>query len=107
MIDVVHRIGVQGGTPERVYEALATVEGLAEWWTRDTTGDAGVDGVIAFRFLPGGFDMVVVGLVPPPRGQPGITVRHENLRVGVGPSTSHTPTGGSLQVKTRPLLPTS
>lgn len=64
MIDIVHRIGVRGGTPERVYEALATVEGLAEWWTRDTTGDAGVDGVIAFRFLPGGFDMVVVELVP-------------------------------------------
>src|SRR6185312_13081935 len=37
----------------------------------------------------------------------GITVGHENLRTGDGPSTSHTPPGGSLHIKPTRLLPTS
>lgn len=64
MIDIVHRIGIQHGTPEEVYRALTTIDGLAAWWTTDTTGDAGQDGVVAFRFIPGGFDMRVDELVP-------------------------------------------
>ncbi len=38
MVDILHRVGIQGSGPEEVYGALATVEGLAGWWTDDTTG---------------------------------------------------------------------
>ncbi|RZI87217.1 MAG: SRPBCC domain-containing protein [Microbacterium sp.] len=64
MVDILHRIGVEHGTTDSVYEALTTIDGLAGWWTTDTTGDPGPDGVIAFRFVPGGFDMAVRELVP-------------------------------------------
>src|SRR3954452_12505045 len=40
-------------------------------------------------------------------GGAGITVGHENLRVGDGPSTSHTPLGGSPHFKPTRLSPTS
>ncbi len=60
MVDILHRVGVATPTTEKVYEALTTVDGLAGWWTDDTTGSADVGGVIAFRFPPGGFDMEVV-----------------------------------------------
>ena len=37
-------------TPHTVYQAISTVEGLAGWWTKDTTGDANLNGVLEFRF---------------------------------------------------------
>jgi uncharacterized protein YndB with AHSA1/START domain len=65
MVDILHRIGATGTSPEEVYAALTTTEGLSAWWTEDTTGSAAVvGGVIEFRFLPGGFDMEVVDLRP-------------------------------------------
>ena len=68
MVDILHRVGVEGSTPEAVYRALTTVDGLAGWWTEDTTGSEGVGGVLAFRFPPvGGFDMEVVELRPSER----------------------------------------
>ena len=68
MADILHRVGVVTPTPEKVYEALTTVEGLTGWWTVDTKGDAGVGGTLAFRFPPvGGFDMEVVELRPSER----------------------------------------
>ena len=71
MVDILHRVGVRTSSPERVYDALTTVSGLAGWWTDDTTarparaddgarGEPEVGGVIEFRFPPGGFDMEVV-----------------------------------------------
>ena len=62
MVDILHRVGVETATPEKVYDALTTVEGLAGWWTDDTTGSADVGGVLEFRFPVGGFDMEVVEL---------------------------------------------
>ena len=60
MVDIVHRIGTTT-TPDRVYDALTTIAGLAGWWTTDTTGDATPGGTIAFRFgASGGFDMKVL-----------------------------------------------
>src|SRR4051794_30009414 len=63
MVDIVHRIGALAGQ-EAAYTALTTVEGLAGWWTEDTSGDPDVGGVIRFRFAgapePGGFDMSVL-----------------------------------------------
>jgi uncharacterized protein YndB with AHSA1/START domain len=67
MADILHRVGVRTPAPEKVYDALTTVDGLAGWWTDDTEGDTGVGGVIQFRFLPGGFDMEVVELKPSER----------------------------------------
>ena len=69
MVDILHRVGVQDAAPEKVYEALTTVDGLAGWWTEEVkgTGDE-VGGVLAFRFPPvGGFDMEVVELRPSQR----------------------------------------
>ena len=60
MVDILHRIGVEDSTPDRVYDAVATIEGLAGWWTEDTHGSTEVGGVIEFRFPPGGFDMEVI-----------------------------------------------
>ncbi|MGW4568494.1 SRPBCC family protein [Streptomyces sp. NPDC004561] len=63
MADILHRIGVVA-SPDAVYTALTTVDGLAGWWTEDTDGDAGVGGVVRFRFEPGGFDMKVLEAEP-------------------------------------------
>jgi uncharacterized protein YndB with AHSA1/START domain len=49
MADIRHRIGVYA-PPEQVYEALATIEGLSRWWTRDVRGDAEQGKRIAFYF---------------------------------------------------------
>jgi hypothetical protein len=58
MADILHRVGVKDATPEEVYGVLATVDGLAGWWTRDTKK---ADGVLQFRFGDvGGFDMKVL-----------------------------------------------
>ena len=64
MVDILHRIGATVA-PEKVYEALTTRDGLAAWWTTDTTGTSEVGGKLAFRFGDvGGFDMEVLELDP-------------------------------------------
>ena len=64
MPDILHRIATRSTTADDVLPALTTIDGLASWWTRDTEGDASVDGIIKFRFVPGGFDMKVVEIRP-------------------------------------------
>ena len=64
MVDILHRVAVENTAPSRVYDALTTIDGLAGWWTTDTTGDAAPGGTLAFRFPPGGFDMVVLEATP-------------------------------------------
>lgn len=49
MPDILHAVGVKA-SPDAVYDALTTLKGLAAWWTTDTTGDAGTNGTIKFRF---------------------------------------------------------
>jgi uncharacterized protein YndB with AHSA1/START domain len=62
--DILHRIGTTT-TPDAVYAALTTLEGLADWWTIDTTGDAAPGGTLEFRFGDaGGFDMKVLDQLP-------------------------------------------
>lgn len=63
MVDILHRIGVKS-SPEEVYAALTTIDGLAGWWTLDTSGEDKVGGVLRFRFVPGGFDMKVLAAQP-------------------------------------------
>ena len=68
MVDILHRVGAETPTPEKVYDALTTVEGLAGWWTDDTSGSSDVGGVLEFRFPPvGGFDLEVTELKPAER----------------------------------------
>jgi uncharacterized protein YndB with AHSA1/START domain len=62
MADILHRVGIIAA-PEEVYEALTTIDGLAAWWTTDTTGESG--GTLRFRFGDvGGFDMKVIDQRP-------------------------------------------
>ena len=35
---------------EKVFEAIATVNGISNWWTTKTTGTSGVGGVLQFSF---------------------------------------------------------
>jgi uncharacterized protein YndB with AHSA1/START domain len=64
-LDIRHRVGITA-EPEQVYRALTTLDGLAAWWTTDTT--AAADGTLLFRFGDvGGFDMVVLEQQPPTR----------------------------------------
>jgi uncharacterized protein YndB with AHSA1/START domain len=63
VVDILHRIGITA-SPQEVYAALTTVDGLASWWTEDTTGSGDVGGVLQFRFEPGGFDMSVLETRP-------------------------------------------
>jgi uncharacterized protein YndB with AHSA1/START domain len=63
MVDILHRVGITA-SPNEVYQALTTRDGLAGWWTDDTQGDSGIGDVLQFRFLPGGFDMKVLELDP-------------------------------------------
>jgi len=60
MVDILHRVGIKGASADQVYEAITSVDGLAGWWTDDTTGTPDLGGVLEFRFPPiGGFDMRV------------------------------------------------
>lgn len=38
MADILHRAGV-ASTPDKVYDALTTVAGVAGWWSAETSGD--------------------------------------------------------------------
>ena len=49
MVDIIHRIGVKAPV-WKVYAALARVEGVAGWWTKDTTGEFKPGGTVAVRF---------------------------------------------------------
>ena len=65
MADIRHRVGI-AAPPEEIYEKLSTIEGLASWWTRDTSGDAAVGGTVEFSFGGGHriAGMKIVELVP-------------------------------------------
>jgi uncharacterized protein YndB with AHSA1/START domain len=64
MVDILHRIGVERSSPEQVYNALTTLDGLSGWWTEKTSGETAVGGVIEFRFGPGEIEMMVAELDP-------------------------------------------
>jgi len=49
MPDILHRVGI-GVPPKKVYEALTTIQGLRNWWTTETKGNARKGGVIDFGF---------------------------------------------------------
>lgn len=49
MVDIIHRVGIKAPIA-KVYAALSTVEGVAGWWTKETTGDAKLGGTVQVRF---------------------------------------------------------
>jgi uncharacterized protein YndB with AHSA1/START domain len=65
MFDILHRVGCEAPIA-RVYEALATRNGLAGWWTEKVTGDDHVGGILVFGFADPAYDphMKVLELVP-------------------------------------------
>jgi uncharacterized protein YndB with AHSA1/START domain len=69
MIDIIHRVGVRAPI-SKVYAAISTIEGVAGWWTKETTGVSKPGGTIEFEFSTpsgekiGGFGMEVKTLDP-------------------------------------------
>jgi uncharacterized protein YndB with AHSA1/START domain len=69
MVDIIHRIGIKAPI-SKVYAALSTVEGVAGWWTKETSGSSEIGGTIGVRFLSldgkeiGGMSMEVMALDP-------------------------------------------
>jgi uncharacterized protein YndB with AHSA1/START domain len=68
MVDILHRVGIKASM-DKVNRALATREGLAGWWTTDTSGDANPRGMLKFRFTADGkelgvFDIKVLEVEP-------------------------------------------
>ena len=52
MPDIMHLIRIHA-SPERVYQAPTTAEGIRNWWTRDAALDAKIGGTVEFRFYEG------------------------------------------------------
>lgn len=49
MPDIMHLIKIRV-SPERIYQALTTAEGIRNWWTRDADLDSQIGGTGEFRF---------------------------------------------------------
>ena len=67
-MDILHRVGIKS-SPDAVYRALTTRDGLAAWWTDKTQGEGPIGGLFQFRFVDGdvdigGFEMKVLELHP-------------------------------------------
>lgn len=68
MEDIRHRVGINAPIAD-VYNAVATAEGVARWWTRDVKGESKPDGELTFWFgrpEPSAV-MQLVELAPPTR----------------------------------------
>ena len=60
MVDILHRVGIKSSSLDATYQALATRDGLAGWWTNNTQGESKVGGVLQFRFGVGDFDCIAM-----------------------------------------------
>lgn len=69
MADIIHRVGIKAPV-SKVYAAVASVEGVAGWWTKETTGGSKPGDTIDVRFLSpsgkeiGAMTMEVLALEP-------------------------------------------
>ena len=52
MAEIIHEFPV-GSTPQRVFQTLATPEGLAQWWTKASTGRPQLGAEYLLKFGPG------------------------------------------------------
>ena len=62
MPNIIHRIGIQNTTIEKVYESVATSNGLSKWWTTEVNGESKEGHILEFRFNGGGPDFKVIKL---------------------------------------------
>lgn len=49
MANIIHRVGIKAPVA-KVYAALTTIDGLSQWWTKETTGGSEPGGTIHFTF---------------------------------------------------------
>ena len=49
MVNIKHRVGIKASL-EKVYTALSTLNGIAGWWTKDTSGESEIGKMIVVRF---------------------------------------------------------
>jgi uncharacterized protein YndB with AHSA1/START domain len=57
MVDIIHKIGIKAPI-DKVYGAVATVAGIAGWWTRQTSGESKPGSDVQVRFLtPAGAEL--------------------------------------------------
>ncbi len=69
MVDIFHRVGIKAPIAD-VYAAVATVDGIANWWTTSTTGESKAGGKVEVRFLTlesieiGSMNLEVTELIP-------------------------------------------
>lgn len=49
MVTIKHRVGIKASSL-KVYEALSTINGIANWWTNNTTGESEAGKTIVVRF---------------------------------------------------------
>ncbi|HEV7331870.1 MAG TPA: SRPBCC domain-containing protein [Flavisolibacter sp.] len=49
MVNIIHRMGIRSGADE-AYKAVATIEGISNWWTEEVKGDDKAGGKIQFTF---------------------------------------------------------
>jgi|SRR6218665_162911 len=49
MVNIKHRVGIKS-SPQKVYEALSTINGISKWWTKDTTGESEIGKTVVVRF---------------------------------------------------------
>ena len=63
MAEIVHKISIKA-PPASVYEALATADGIARWWTTVTKGDSTPGKTLTMSFGPNDALMRVEALEP-------------------------------------------
>ena len=69
MVEINHRVGIKAPIA-KVYAALSTIDGVASWWTKETTGSPSSGGTTDVRFLSptgdeiGSMSYEVMELVP-------------------------------------------
>lgn len=56
MVDIAHRVGIRSSAAA-VYDAVATRQGVAGWWTEETSGAGEVGGTLTARFAAGGAEI--------------------------------------------------
>ena len=66
MPNILHRISTPNATPDEMFRAVSTREGLATWWTERVEGTEGLGGTLEFLFSEaGGRKFEVIELAPP------------------------------------------
>ena len=48
MVDILHRVGI-AASPEQIFTALTTIEGIRGWWSAEAHGGCGEGEVFEFR----------------------------------------------------------